>query len=74
MAIKQLDKSEIMKKVFVSLRDLVAIGALGSEKTGHNLISSGKMFIPYTKFGRGIRFKLEDVLAHLEKNKVTPEE
>jgi excisionase family DNA binding protein len=73
MARKQRDVDEILKKFLLSPGDLVAIGAAGSEKTIYNLISSGKMFIPSTKFGRGIRFKREDVLAYLEKNEVRPE-
>ena len=74
MANKQRDVNDIMEKYLLSPGDLVAIGAAGSEKTIYNLISSGKMFIPSTKFGRGIRFKLEDVLAYLDKHTVTPGE
>ncbi len=63
---------EIMEKLYLSPRDLETLLGV-SVKTIYNRLSSGEMFIPYTKFGRGVRFKLQDVLAHLEKNEVRPE-
>jgi len=63
---------EIMSKMWIPPRDLgILVGV--SVKTIYNRLSSGDMFIPYTKFGRGVRFKLQDVLAYLEKNEVRPE-
>ena len=72
MAAKEQDASEIMKKVWVSSQNLVTLGAAGSVKTLDNKRSSGKEFLPYTKFGGSIRYKLSDVIEFLEKHKVNP--
>jgi hypothetical protein len=72
MAKKEQDVSSIMKKLWVSSKDLVTLGVAGSVKTLDNKRSSGKELLPHTKFGRSIRYKLKDVLEYLEKNNVMP--
>lgn len=63
---------EIMEKKYISPTNLGILLDVAS-KSIYNKLSSGDMEIPYTRFGRAIRFKREDVLAYLEKNRVEPQ-
>jgi hypothetical protein len=58
-------------KAWLSDRDLEDLG-LGSAKTRQNLRAAGKEFLPYYRFGRSVRYKLEDVMDLIERNRINP--
>lgn len=59
---------EIYQKRFISVKDIVTLGLANSPKTVFNLISQGKFPVRSFRFGHKRVFKLEDVLAVLERN------
>lgn len=70
---RKLTPDEILEvKRYISPTNLAILLDV-AVKTIYNKLSSGDMEIPFTRYGRAIRFKREDVLAHLEKNEVRPE-
>jgi hypothetical protein len=63
---------ERLVKAWLSDRDLEDLG-LGSAKTRQNLRAAGKEFLPYYRFGRSVRYKLEDIMDLIERNRVNPQ-
>lgn len=66
---RKLTTEEIKEKIWISPQEWVRLGGPLSVKTIYNLISSGKCPVKPKRFGRGIRFKLSDVMEYMEKTK-----
>lgn len=65
-------KEEILDKAFLSEVDLERLG-IRKRKTSQNLRSTGREILPYTRFGRSVRYIAEDVWAYLEKKQFLEE-